>query len=505
MRKPSPLRNSQVGEEPSTLSLEALLPFLRQDLATFAAQAFQHLHPSDTFLPNWHHYVMASKLEACIRGDCRRLIINLPPRHLKSLYASIALPAFWHGRDPGAEIVCASYAQGLADELAQACRKVMGARWYAETFPGTVISSKKDAVSEFKTTAGGFRFATSVGGILTGRGGDIIIVDDPLKPIEASSRTQRTKVNDWFDKTLYSRLNRQRDGVIIIVMQRLHMDDLVGHVREREEWEVLSLPAIAKEEERYTIQAFGRSRIYIRRKGELLHEALQDQAAIDRLRENLLPDEFEAQYQQDPMPPEGAMVKSAWWQAYQGDPGPFERIIQSWDTANTSSELSDYSVCTTWGMKKRQLYLLDVFRARLDYPDLKKAVKDLSIRYRANLVLIENKASGTSLIQDLGRDGVNGILGRTPEDDKQMRLYTHLTWIKNGDVLLPESAPWLREYLREMGTFPNGDHDDQVDSTSQVLAWAKTGVEAFHGLRLGGRRSIHEALDSYVHGGRVFY
>lgn len=461
---------TSVGGDITQDQLDALL---RRDLYSFSSQCFIELNPTTPFLPNWHHEVIASKLEACLRGECRRLIINIPPRHLKSLFASVALPAFWLGQKPSAQIVCVSYAQDLANKLARDCRKVMGSKWYREVFRKTRLSGQRDAVEEFTTTAGGFRLATSVGGVLTGRGGDLIILDDPLKPSEACSDVQRNNVNEWFDKTLYSRLNHQKTGVIIIVMQRLHMDDLVGHVLEREGWDMLSLPAIAEEEERHVIRTLGRTVEYVRRQGELLHESLQDRQTLGMIRENLNEYDFSAQYQQSPVPMGGGMVKSAWWQFYEGDPGTFEKIIQSWDTASKTSEISDYSVCTTWGWRDRKLFLLDVFRKRMDYPDLKRAVQEQARRFNPSLILIEDKASGIALLQELARDGVRGLKGFKPEGDKQMRLYSSLTWIEGGNVLLPRVAPWLADYRRELESFPQGKHDDQVDSTSQILAWAK--------------------------------
>jgi hypothetical protein len=195
---------------------------------------------------------MAAKLAACYRGKIRRLIINIPPRHLKSLCASIALPAWWLGHDPTAQILCVSYGQELADKHARDCRTVMSSTFYQRVFP-TRISPQKQSVPEFATTRQGFRFATSVGDVLTGRGGDIIIIDDPLKPDEALSHAQRKAVNEWYDHTLISRLNDKQAGCTILIMQRLHQDDLVGHVLEREPWEVISFPAIAEQDECHII------------------------------------------------------------------------------------------------------------------------------------------------------------------------------------------------------------------------------------------------------------
>jgi len=221
---------------------------LRQDLATFAGRCFQDLNPQTCLAVNWHLEIIAAKLTAVRQGKIRRLIINLPPRHLKSLMASIAFPAWCLGHDPTVQILCVSYAQDLADKLARDCRGIMMSPWYQRIFP-TSLAPHRQAVQEFITTRQGYRLATSTGGVLTGRGADIILIDDPLKPDEALSDAQRQACNQWFVNTLYSRLNDKRHGAIVIIMQRLHEDDLVGRVLAQEQWEVLSFPAVAEVDE----------------------------------------------------------------------------------------------------------------------------------------------------------------------------------------------------------------------------------------------------------------
>src|SRR5438477_402321 len=198
---------------------------LRHDFTTFAGRCFQELNPQTDLAINWHLEVIAAKLTAVREGKIRRLIINLPPRHLKSLMASIALPAWCLGLDSTAQILCVSYAQDLADKLARDCRGIMMSPWYRKIFP-TRLAPHRQAVQEFITTRQGYRLATSTGGVLTGRGADIILIDDPLKPEEALSDTQRRSGNEWYDHTLYSRLNDKRHGAIVIIMQPLHEDDL---------------------------------------------------------------------------------------------------------------------------------------------------------------------------------------------------------------------------------------------------------------------------------------
>src|SRR5580704_5919170 len=214
--------------------------FLRRNLMSFVERSFYELNPQTTFLNSPHIEVLISKLESCRQGKIRRLIINLPPRSLKSHAASVVFPAWLLGHDSSKQIICASYGQDLADKHARDCRTLMASTFYRGVFPNTHLSIDKQSVNEFMTTAQGFRMSTSVGGVLTGRGADLIILDDPLKPDEALSETRRNAVNDWYDNTLVTRLNSKETGVIIIVMQRLHQDDLVGHVMGRgEDWDVL--------------------------------------------------------------------------------------------------------------------------------------------------------------------------------------------------------------------------------------------------------------------------
>ena len=219
---------------------------LRHDFYSFMERSFYELNPDAKFFPNWHIELLASELEACWRGETKRLIICVPPRSLKSHCASIAFPAWLLGQNPSAQIICASYGQELANKLALDCRTLMNSPLYRKSFP-TRLSNQKQAVSEFMTDAHGFRLATSVGGVLTGRGGDYLIIDDPLKPDEALSETQRNTVNEWYQHTLYSRLNNKSTGCVILIMQRLHEDDLAGHLLEQGGWKLLRFPAIAVE------------------------------------------------------------------------------------------------------------------------------------------------------------------------------------------------------------------------------------------------------------------
>jgi phage terminase large subunit-like protein len=290
-------------------------------------------------------------------------------------------------------------------------------------------------------TARGFRLATSIGGTLTGRGGDTIIIDDPLKPDDALSEAKRTGANNWFTNTLLSRLDDKTTGAIIVVMQRVHMDDMTGFLLgQSDEWTVLSLPAIADSHQ--TIVLTG-GRIHTRRPGDVLSPKREPREILDALRLQIGSDAFYAQYQQSPVPPGGAMVKRHWIQRYKDPPRPEPNgmILQSWDTAAKGGPDNDYSVCTTWYCAPDcRLYLLHLWRGRIDYPTLKAKVIELSRRWSASQVLIEE--AGTAIAS---------------------------ARIEAGQIFLPEHASWLPELEAELFAFPGSKYDDQIDSISQAI------------------------------------
>lgn len=456
---------------------------LRHEFPLFIERTFAELNPQTQFFSNWHIEKIAQELEDCRLGKTKRLIINVPPRSLKSHCASIAFPAWILGHNPSSQIICVSYGQELANTLAGNCRTLMSSAFYRNLFP-TRLAAKKQAIHDFYTAEQGFRMATSVGGVLTGRGGDILIIDDPLKPDEAASESQRKAANDWYDHTLLTRLNDKRNGCIIIIMQRLHEDDLVGHVLEKDDWKVLRFPAIAEEDERHEIRSLDRTRVVSRKEGEALHPEREPLETLNVIREGLGEYQFAGQYQQAPAPLAGGMVKSHWFQRYAPHqlPQKFELIFQSWDTANKSSQINDFSVCTTWGLFEKHLYLIDVYRQRMEYPELKRTIIRLAELYKAENVLIEDKASGTQLLQDLKNDRFHQATAIKCEGDKVTRMYAVTNMIENGFVHIPEEAAWVGSYLYELIVFNNGKFDDQVDSTSQALRWARDGYSR---LRLG--------------------
>lgn len=449
---------------------------LRNDLMSFVTRVFYELNPQAQLIMASYLELIASKLEACDRGEIKRLIICMPPRQLKSICVTVAFSAWYLGRHPEKNIICASYGQELSEKFGRDCRSIMQQPWYQRAFPEARLSDRQ-ALHDFVTTKNGGRFSTSVGGVLTGRGADMIILDDPLKPQDALSESQRTKPNHWYDNTLLSRLNNKDDGVIILVMQRLHQDDLVGHVLAQGNWDMLSLPAIAIEDEQFTIQNCFGTKQYIRKAGDLLNPARESLSSLNTMRAAIGEYDFLSQYQQTPIPQGGSIIKTEWLQSYETAPTRMEisQIIQSWDTAFKDTEQSNYSVCTTWAAFKGNYYLLDVLRKRLQYPDLKNAVKEQYGKHRPHKLIIEDKASGSSLIDDLKRDGILGIIAHTPPHgmDKRMRLEMQSDLFSDQKIYLPKNASWLDEYRTELIGFPGTKYNDQVDSTSQALEYFK--------------------------------
>jgi predicted phage terminase large subunit-like protein len=464
-------RGPSIAMDPEAMASEArrLRAVLRTNMNAFVHKVFSTLAPGQTFVPSWHLEAIAYQLERLRRGEITRLIINMPPRSLKSVTASVAFPAFVLGHDPTRRIICVSYSGDLAKKHANDFRAVAEADWYQELFPRMRIG-QKDSESEIELTARGFRLATSVGGTLTGRGGDLIIIDDPLKPDDAYSDVKRNGANEWFKNTLISRLDDKRRGAILIVMQRVHLDDLTGFVQSLSaDWTVLSLPAIAEIAEDIPISE---GKVHRRMRGEALSPQREPVAVLDTLKLQLGSDAFSAQYQQAPAPPGGAMIKRNWIQRYSDLPPQQDRLIlvQSWDTANKGGPENDFSACTTWWVtKKKQWYLVDVWRKRVDYPELKAAVQNMAARFRAQRVLVEDAGAGTSLVQEL-KGKISGIIAVGADRDKVSRMAVVSAKFEAGQVFLPGRASWLADFETELFAFPGSRNDDQCDSVSQALS-----------------------------------
>lgn len=442
----------------------------RLDFWIFAQRVFAEL-TGETFSDNWHIQLLCAQVDRVRTEDSVRLAVALPPRSLKSIIISVALPAWLLGHDPGIEVVCVSYGQELSDKFAGDTRRIMLTPWYRRLFPNTVL--ERQAVGHLVTTKGGKRYATSVGGSLTGIGADVIIVDDPMKADEALSDAERDRINGWVRHTLFTRLNNKARDRLIIVQQRLHEDDMIGHVMERAGFELLSFPAIAQADEVHHIRTPFGTLVHHRREGEALHATRESLTVLARQRTLMGSEFFDAQYLQSPTPPGGGLVKLAWFNRFDlSDMPRFVRIVQSWDCASKASQLSDFSACTTWGVTRQgSIYLLNVFRERLEYPELKHKVRQMAEFHKAGTVVIEDTSAGTQLIQELTREGFARIAAFKPKGDKTMRMAAQTFVIEQGGVFIPNDAAWLEAYEHELTRFPKGKHDDQVDSTAQALAF----------------------------------
>ena len=450
----------------------ALRAALRRDLLTFVELLFAALEPGTVFKGNWHYEHLCWVLMRVMRGELRRLIINVPPRAGKSIIASVAWPLFVLGHDPAKRIICVSHTEDLARKFAVDRRFVAQQPWYQRAFLTMRLTGPKPRDLELLTTARGGCLATGVGGGILGRGADVIVVDDPIKALDALSQAERRRVAEFYDNTLITRLNDKQTGAVVIIMQRLHQDDLVGHVLERDEWEVVSLPAIATADSIHRLSDVPGD-VHRRSAGDLLHPDREPHAVLEQIRRSQGSLTFQAQYQQEPVPAGGNVIQRSWLRFYDDvdTPEQFDRTVVSWDTASTLGEHNDYSVGTVWGSLGFDYYLLDVVRARWEAPDLRREIIALSAHWQADATVIEDTELGRALLHDLRRtEAIRPVLQR-PRYDKEARLLAQSARFEAGQVHLPREATWLAVYMDELLAFPNGRHDDQVDSTSQALNW----------------------------------
>ncbi len=440
---------------------------LATNLTSFTEFAFGVVRPGVTFKPNWHFEAVTHKLSEVASGEIRRLIITLPPRNLKSLCASVALPAWFLGRNPSERVVVVSYSDFLARTHANDFRLLVNHPLYQASFPAMRLERNTDR--EITTTERGKRIATSIEGTLTGLGGNLIIVDDPVKPGDAMSEAVRTRVIEWYRSTLLSRADDKKAARIVLVMQRVHQDDLAGYLQEQGGFEVLNLPAIAQRDETYDL---GDGRTYDRQKGELLHPEHEPAHVLAELKREMGPIAFSAQYQQSPIPPGGTIIKRRWLTPYDdicqqsGD-----RIITSWDIALSEAETGDYSACVVLLRRKEVFYILEVVRGRIPFDTLKRKVIEVKRRYGSSTLLIEDSPISRGLIQSLREQSIN-VTPYKPDTDKQARVIAQTDLFAGGSVRFPRRAAWLEQFTAELLAFP-GRHDDQVDALTQGLAWGR--------------------------------
>ena len=390
----------------------------------------------------------------------------MPPRHTKSEFASYLLPSWFLGKYPGKKIIQCSNTAELAVGFGRKVRNLVGSEQYAKIFPNVTLRADSKAAGRWSTSYNGEYFAIGVGGTVTGKGADLLIIDDPHSEQEAKLAMSNSEVFDsvyeWYTSGPRQRL--QPGGSIIIVMTRWSKKDLTGRVlqsmidRDGEKWEVIDFPAILPS-------------------GNLLWPEFWSYEEINALREELPVSKWNAQYQQQPTSEEGALVKREWWKMWEGQtPPPCEFIIQSWDTAFTKNERSDYSACTTWGVfylnedqDDANIILLDAVKKRMEFPELKAAAMQYYKEWEPDACIVEAKAAGAPLVFELRKAGVP-VSEYTPSrgNDKIARVNSVTDLFSSGKVWAPKTR-WAEEVIEEMAAFPNSDHDDLVDSSTQAL------------------------------------
>jgi len=415
------------------------------------------------FIEGSHHRVMADAFNRIASGELKRLIINMPPRHTKSEFASHLFPAWYLGKFPDRKVIQTAHTAELAVGFGRKVRNLVGSSEYATMFPGVALSVDSKAAGRWNTNKGGDYFAIGVGGAVTGKGADILIVDDPHSEQEAALNDPDVynKTYEWYTSGPRQRL--QPGGAICLVMTRWSKKDLTGQILKAsiqrggaDEWEIIELPAILPS-------------------GKPLWPGFWPLEQLESLKAELPVPKWSAQYQQDPTSEEGAIIKREWWKEWkEKKPPDCEFIIQSWDTAFLAKETADYSACTTWGVfytedNQAKIVLLDALQERLEFPDLKVRAYEMYKEYKPDAFIVEAKAAGSPLIFELRRMGIP-VAEYTPSrgKDKVARVNAVSDLFFSGHVYAPKTR-WAEEVMEQFASFPFGDHDDLVDSSTQAL------------------------------------
>ena len=420
------------------------------------------------FIHGKHHERMAAAFERVASGKVKRLIINMPPRHTKSEFASYLLPAWFLGKFPDKKIIQTSHTAELAVGFGRKVRNLVDSDVYKDLFPEVALQVDSKAAGRWATNKGGDYFAIGVGGAVTGKGADLLIIDDPHSEQEATLAELNPEVYDktyeWYTSGPRQRL--QPGGAIVIVMTRWSKKDLTGQVlkaaaqRSGEEWEVIEFPALLPS-------------------GRPLWPEFWSKIELEALKSELPNGKWMAQYQQQPTSDVSAIIKREWWKVWEDDDPPYcEFLIQSWDTAFLKTERSDYSACTTWGVfyrpddtgrEQANIILLNCFKKRMEFPELKQRAMEEYKEWEPDAMIVEAKASGSPLIFELRAMGIP-VQEFTPTrgNDKIARLNAVADIFASGRVYIPNTS-WAEELVEEVASFPSGEHDDLVDSMSQAL------------------------------------
>jgi len=432
------------------------------------------LEPDRPLVWSWHYDYLCEWLQMVDEWKTRKLIVNVPPRTAKSRFITVLWPVWRWTRRAGLRWMFISYSDSLTRQHSRERRDIITSDWFQRRFAARVtLAEDQNTVTWFDNTSRGSMFSSSVGGTVTGKGGDVVIMDDPQDPSQAHSEAERRSVIEFCDRTLATRLDDAKTGTQILVMQRLHEEDVTGHFLEQGGWEYVRLPMTAEKAE--TLSFPISQRTYERAEGELLIPERFGPEEVAELKKRLGSYGAAAQLQQRPAPEEGGMLKRAWWREYPLPPeeqaASCEEIIQSWDMTFKDSVGADRVAGQVWGRKGADIYLLDHVNARMDFPTTKRAVLSLSAKWpTATAKLVEDKANGPAIIADL-RGQISGLIPISPKDSKIARAHAVSPSIEAGNVFLPrpEYAPWVHDFVEECSVFPMGAHDDDVDAMTQAL------------------------------------
>jgi len=467
-------------------------------LYEFVKQSWHVLEPGVNFVPSWHIEAICEHLEAVTAGEILRLLVNIPPRHSKSTIISVAWPCWEMITAPHQKYLCASYSSSLSIRDNLAARRLIQSPWYQERWGHLFqLAGDQNAKQRFETTKNGYRIATSVGGTATGEGGSRLILDDPHSAKDAQSDAVRESTVDWFNQVWSSRLNDPKRDAMVTVMQRLHERDVSAIILEQGGWQHVCIPAEWDEKVRRTTLGPYDPRTV---KGELICPERFGEAEITSLKQSLGVYGTAGQLQQEPSPAEGGILKTDCFEMWPSDKGlpPFEFILQSYDCAFTEKTTGDPTACTVWAIftheGHRNAMLIDAWDAHLSYPDLRaRAIKDWGTEYggmtkdspysrakRPDRVLVEAKASGQSLIQDLRLARVP-VAGYNPGNaDKVSRAHQAAPTLELGLLWVPESGKnkgqpvsWATTFLRQLAKFPVAEHDDYVDTFTQAVIFLR--------------------------------
>jgi predicted phage terminase large subunit-like protein len=435
----------------------------------FVKQGWHVVEPDRELVPGFYVDAICDHVQAVFEGDIKRLVITLPPGFLKSTIVSVLFPAWMWIARPSFRFLTTSHEADLAMRDAVRSRRVMMSEWYQDRWGGLFsMTTDQNVKTRYENDHTGHRISLGTGSGITGKRGDLILCDDPHDAEDAHSTVQLEGTVRWWNETVPSRLNDPKNGAKIVIQQRIHVNDLAGVVIDQG-YEHLNLPMEYDPDHRGTVTSIGWSDPRTQ-PGELLDPVRYGPPEIAEKRMELGTRGYEAQYQQRPASAEGGILKRPWFETYTNRPYD-ATIIQSWDTAFKDGKANDYSVCVTIAYTATGRYLLDIYRERLEYPDLERMVPRLYGQWRPSAVLIEDKASGQSLIQSTRRNTDIPVIAVPVTKDKIKRVNEQSPQIEAGRVYLPEAAPWLEDALHELTSFPLAAHDDIVDAVMQGLAY----------------------------------